>query len=101
MQYCIVVPKSVFDCMAMAISIICGYSWRYVTDTFATNLTTVKRIRIITNKPILRGHTSGQRSLAYMNAGAHYMRQMSGLFKEKVNNLRLNAVKDTQGNTAA
>ncbi|XP_024364609.1 uncharacterized protein [Physcomitrium patens] len=56
----------------------------------------VKRIRIITNKPILRGHTSGQRSLAYMNAGAHYMRQMSGLFKEKVNNLRLNAVKDTQ-----
>jgi len=63
-------------------------------------LPTVRKIRIITNKPVHRGHTSGQRSLAYVNAGAHYMRQMSGLLKDKVNSLRQNALNDTpQGST--
>ncbi|XP_024361658.1 uncharacterized protein [Physcomitrium patens] len=55
----------------------------------------VRKIRIVTNKPVHRGHTSGQRSLAYVNAGAQYMRQMSGLLKDKVNSLRLNAINDS------
>jgi len=58
-------------------------------------LPAVRKIRIITNKPVHRGHTSGLRSLAYVNAGAHYMRQMSGLLKDKVNSLRQNALNDT------
>lgn len=62
-------------------------------------LLAVRKIRIITNKPVHRGHTSGQRSLAYVNAGAHYMRQMSGLLKDKVNSLRQNALNDTPQGT--
>ncbi|KAG0598827.1 hypothetical protein M758_12G103500 [Ceratodon purpureus] len=54
----------------------------------------VRKIRIITNKPVHRGQTSGQR-LAYVNAGAHYMRQMSGLLKDKVNSLRQTALNET------
>lgn len=60
-----------------------------------TLLMSVRKIRIVTNKPVHRGHTSGQRSLAYVNAGAQYMRQMSGLLKDKVNSLRLNAINDS------
>jgi hypothetical protein len=65
-------------------------------------LLAVRKIRIITNKPVHRGHTSGQRSLAYVNAGAHYMRQMSGLLKDKVNSLRQTALNETpQGSSPA
>lgn len=55
----------------------------------------MRKIRIISNKPIIRGNSSAQRSMAYVNAGAHYMRQVSGILKEKVNSLRHNTTVET------
>lgn len=61
----------------------------------------MRKIRIISNKPIIRGNSSAQRSMAYVNAGAHYMRQVSGILKEKVNSLRHNTTVETpHGNSS-
>lgn len=60
-----------------------------------TGWAAVRKLRLI--QPIFqRGHTS-QRSLAYVNAGAQYMRQVSGILKDKVNSLRSNALEGPQG----
>lgn len=57
----------------------------------------VRKMRIIP-KPGMRSHnssqqnssqlSSSQRSMAYVNAGAQYVRQVSGMLKDKVNSLR-------------
>ncbi len=55
-------------------------------------LATVRKIRIIP-KPAARANPStSMRSVAYMNAGVQYMRQVSGILKDKVNSLRHSAL---------
>ncbi len=55
-------------------------------------LATVRKIRIIP-KPVARANPStSMRSAAYMNAGVQYMRQVSGILKDKVNSLRHSAL---------
>ncbi|KAH9545305.1 hypothetical protein CY35_12G041500 [Sphagnum magellanicum] len=52
----------------------------------------VRKIRIIP-KPAARANPSASmRSVAYMNAGVQYMRQVSGILKDKVNSLRHSAL---------
>jgi hypothetical protein len=52
----------------------------------------VRKIRIIP-KPAARANPStSMRSAAYMNAGVQYMRQVSGILKDKVNSLRHSAL---------
>lgn len=53
----------------------------------------VRKIRIIP-KPAVRSVSSGQLGNAYVNAGAQYMRQVSGILKDKVNSLRHNALSE-------
>lgn len=45
-------------------------------------------VRKIIPKHSIRSHNPPQRSMAYVNAGAQYVRQVSGILKEKVNSLR-------------
>lgn len=53
-----------------------------------TGWTAVRKLRF----PRIPSHgTASQRSIAYVNAGAQYMRQVSGLLKDKVNSLRQTA----------
>ncbi len=52
----------------------------------------MRKIRIIP-KPAARANPStSMRSAAYMNAGVQYMRQVSGILKDKVNSLRHSAL---------
>ncbi|BBM98900.1 hypothetical protein MPTK1_1g17040 [Marchantia polymorpha subsp. ruderalis] len=55
----------------------------------------VRKLRVL-HRALLRGNAS-QRSLAYVNAGAQYMRQVSGILKDKVNSLRSNSLNSLEG----
>ncbi|KAL3699757.1 hypothetical protein R1sor_017779 [Riccia sorocarpa] len=55
----------------------------------------VRKLRVL-HRTLLRGNAS-QRSLAYVNAGAQYVRQVSGLLKDKVNSLRSNSLNSLEG----
>ncbi|CAM6082195.1 unnamed protein product [Calypogeia fissa] len=59
-----------------------------------TGWATVRKLRFV--QPILARGNASQRSLAYVNAGAQYMRQVSGILKDKVNSLRSNALEGPQ-----
>ncbi|KAG0617027.1 hypothetical protein M758_5G159800 [Ceratodon purpureus] len=50
--------------------------------------TAVRQIRKSLKPAATRNSNSSQRSIAYVNAGAHYVRQVSGMLKDKVNSLR-------------
>jgi hypothetical protein len=50
--------------------------------------TAVRQIRKSLKPAATRTPNSSQRSIAYVNAGAHYVRQVSGMLKDKVNSLR-------------
>ncbi|KAL2652043.1 hypothetical protein R1flu_020171 [Riccia fluitans] len=55
----------------------------------------VRKLRVL-HRTLLSGNAS-QRSLAYVNAGAQYVRQVSGLLKDKVNSLRSNSLNSLEG----
>ncbi|XP_073387826.1 uncharacterized protein [Physcomitrium patens] len=53
----------------------------------STGWSAVRKMRFVP-KQGTRSHNSSQRSMAYVNAGAEYVRHVSGMLKEKVSSLR-------------
>jgi len=64
----------------------------------------VRKMRIVpkhgVRNPNTSQHNSSQRSMAYVNAGAQYVRQVSGMLKEKVNSLRHSSLSEVPQGTA-